>query len=87
MTIEQQVMLHWHLTCNHFPALSASLVPIAQTAIELANSDAWDVYIEAPEGFVAKGWTVRELVDGLHLDGFILDYDDYLNDPEFDPED
>ena len=75
--------LVWHLTSNHYPPISAELVPFAERAIELAQEERWDEVVEItfrgnPEARLTDARTGAEatagdLVESWHLDAF-LDY-------------
>ena len=74
-----EAALHWHLTSNHYPPLSTRLIPVAEQAIDLANTGEWDIKIEMPEGMRFKRRdtiTVSEAVESMHLDTF-LSLDEY----------
>lgn len=65
------VLVH-HLRYDHFPPIDLSFIPVAEAAIEAAQADDWDQTITMPNDVTL---TVREIVDGLHLD-FFIDTDD-----------
>ena len=72
-------MLEYHLQYNHFPPQPVGLVPFAAKAIELANDDDLDGFVEIPTDQGVQALvrdhgdyvTARELVDELHLEGFL----------------
>jgi len=66
--------LTWHLTSNHYPPLSVSLVPTCQRAIELANEGDWDHQVQLPEGITLQDQEtapVSEIVCNFHLEAFL----------------
>ena len=73
-SIPQRVALEYHFTGNHYPPLPLSLIPIAETAIELANHGEWDNKLALPDGISYKGTTsapVWACVEEWHLEWFL----------------
>lgn len=67
--------LEWHLRGNHYPPVHRSFIPIAKKAIEICqqglyeeNPKLYNKRIKMPNGLVR---TAAEIVEGLHLDGFL----------------
>jgi len=67
--------LWWHLTCNHYPPLPTSLLPVAKRAIAKANRGEYDAKVFMGKGKLTfrgrKSATVAELVESMHLQEFI----------------
>jgi len=63
-----ETALRYHLTVNHFPAVSEVWVGPCIEAIEAANEDDFDRLITGPWG---SNLTAFELIEGLHLEAFI----------------
>ena len=75
--------LHWHLTANHYPAISADLVSVAKEAVELGQeaaddgdpSDIWEQHIDLPLGVTTRDdqtfITVGEAIQAFDLEAFI----------------
>lgn len=63
-----------HLRSNHYPPVHPVFIPIARKAIELANAGDWDAVIDMPNG-ISK--SVSGIIEGLHLDAFLDDVEDY----------
>lgn len=68
--MQQEQAIQHHLQYNPCPPVHSSFVPIAQKAIELVNKGEYSTNIEMPNG---KVLTAAEIVEGLHLDGFLED--------------
>jgi hypothetical protein len=71
------VALQYHLRCNHYPPLPISLIPLCETVITGVSDETLDLndMIELPTGLTWRGMTsapVREVIDWLHLDHFIM---------------
>ena len=66
--IDEDQMIEWHLTSNHFPPVHRVFVETAKEAIRLANEGNWDAEVTMPNGLVR---TVSFIVDGLHLGEFV----------------
>jgi len=67
--------LEIHLKGNHFPPIHSDFIPPAKKAIKLAqeaidteDDTNWGEIIELPNG---KELPVSEIIEGLHLDGFL----------------
>ena len=74
MMFDKDTMLHYHLTSNHYPPLPVGLIPFAKRAIELAQDEEWDLPVRVGEGTLRDGdriITVSEVVEGMHLWGFV----------------
>lgn len=65
--------LHYHLQFNHFPPVGVEFIPIAELAIERANDELWGDVIDLPNGHAL---TVEDIVESLHLDFFIDQWED-----------
>lgn len=72
-TVSLDSALYWHLTSNHFPPIDASFIPAAKQAIEWANDELWDARIEMPNG---RTLSVSKIVEGMHLEPFLMTDDD-----------
>jgi len=68
--MQQEQAIRHHLQYNHYPPVHESFVPVAQKAIELVNKGEYSTKIEMPNGRVL---TAADIVEGLHLDGFLED--------------
>ncbi len=70
--------LRWHLTHNHYPQVPLTMFNVcveAITAVSLGNNDE---LISMPKGVKFRGSDTGkacQLVDSLHLDGFIEFHD------------
>jgi hypothetical protein len=64
----REMMVRHHLGYNHFPPIDPMFDASALRAIDLANGEDWDAEITMPNGVTL---TVGEIVEGLHLDGFL----------------
>lgn len=62
--------LKWHLYCNHYPPINKAFLPIAKEAIRFAKQNEWEEIIEMPNG---KSLTVDKIIEGLHLETFLID--------------
>lgn len=73
-SLRLDVALEYHLTCNHYPPLPRSLIPVARLVIDNYNAGIMDD-ITLPDGITFKGKTtapISECIDAWHL-GFFLD--------------
>lgn len=71
----REVALRWHLTSNHYLAVSPQFIDPAKEAIDravratiLEDETIWQSTIELPNGNVV---TVAQIIDGLHLNEFV----------------
>ena len=70
--------LRWHLTYNHYPPVSVSMVPVCAEAIDHANVEDYDTLLNLPEGITFKGNTkapVYEIINAHHLQTYLEDQD------------
>ena len=72
--LKQERALEWHLQYNHYPPISLAFVPVAGLAIDKANAEEWEEIIKMPNG---KELTVAEIVEGLHLESFLEQDEEY----------
>jgi len=66
--------ISWHLTSNHFPAITTSMVGPCIEAIENANNGYWDKMVQLPEGVGYKGGTsapTSAIIEQHHLESFL----------------
>lgn len=63
--------LTWHLQANHYPPVSAALVPACKQAIKNARAGKYEAMVTMPEGYPKAQLATRELMEGLHLYEFI----------------
>jgi hypothetical protein len=81
------VLLHWHLTANHYPPLPVSLIPACRRAIDLAAEGDYDAKVRLPRGLITRegkrSLPVREIVQMAHLLDFVevREYELYGDDP------
>ncbi len=68
--------LTYHLRSNHYPPVDRSFIPVAKRAIEKANQGYWTHKLEMPNG---KTLQVHEIVEGLHLDVFLDQFDKWYD--------
>lgn len=80
----RDTMLHYHLQYNHYPPVPERVIPYAAAAIDLANDGDTELVIRLsfddgsvgtltrPDGSEV---TVAELIEELHLEGFLEDPD------------
>lgn len=82
--------LHYHLTANHYPPVSAVFIPAASEAIRKANlaletedpaveNGLWSYEITLPNGVVKS---VAEIIEELHLDAFLEGPEDHVDEDE-----
>jgi hypothetical protein len=74
LTLEQALGIH--LRSNHYPPIPEEMVPVAVTAIHLANAGHHDALIQLPEGTEWRSQVkapVWAIVDGLHLSAWLDD--------------
>ena len=72
--LKREQALQWHLQYNHYPPVSLVFVPVAEIAIDKANAEEWEEIIKMPNG---KELTVAEIVEGLHLESFLEQDEEY----------
>ena len=72
--LKREQALQWHLQYNHYPPISLTFVPVAEIAIDKANAEEWEEIIKMPNG---KELTVAEIVEGLHLESFLEQDEEY----------
>jgi len=74
MEVENNVdkLLAIHLTGNHYPPISLDFVPACKKAIKYCNNGKYDKKIKMPNGLTR---TASFIVDGLHLESFIMEID------------
>ena len=70
LSLEEQ--LSWHLEGNHYPPIDKAFIPVAMTAISMANDDNWDAEIDMPNGLTR---TVEFIVTNMHLEPFVSSMD------------
>lgn len=66
--------LSYHLQCNHYPPVPASMVPVCKAAIDAINAEEFDKPIDLPEGVSFKGQTTApawEIAEQHHLHAFL----------------
>ena len=64
MTENLDSILHYHLTCNHYPPVSTKFIPVCKRAIKLANMNLWERKLILP---TRKFMPVYKIIEGLHL--------------------
>lgn len=77
--LDRDAILTWHLTCNHYPPIPTSMVPVCERAIELAQDGDWDTEVELPDGVHFRGRNtapVSEIVKHHHLHDFLIPEED-----------
>lgn len=73
-TVRMAVVLHWHLTSNHYPPIPAAFISVAQEAIDKINMDESDSLVVFPEGLAINGQQslpAYEIARLMHLESFI----------------
>ena len=70
--ITLEVAIRYHLTSNHYPPVNAAFIEPAIAAIEAAEEENYEHEILMPNGLVR---TAGFIIDGLHLGGFVRDFD------------
>lgn len=79
LTLRDQISIQ--LTANHYPPVPTSMIDPCIDAIDACNEGESNRLIKLPEGVTWRGqesapaWAI---VDGHHLDAWVLDEDDYL---------
>ena len=81
--IKRRAVLAWHLAHNHYPPVHADFIPVAERALELAESGELDTPIEMPNGLTRSAGAI---MDGLHLWDFVAPDEDADGEP-IEPED
>jgi hypothetical protein len=74
--INKEEMLRYHLQYNHYPPVHPSFIPVAQEAIDKANNGEWEFEILMPNGITKSA---GEIVEGLHLECFLDQVEEFLN--------
>lgn len=80
----RRTMLEHHLQYDHYPPVPTGVIPFAEAALEMAADGRWDDVVTMPHGDNGEGTatlirpdgrevTVAELIEDLHLDGFLED--------------
>ena len=72
LSLDEDDLLAWHLTKNHFPPLPTLLISACKKAILRAADAEWDARVRLPRGYRATdtgGRTIRvaDLVEMCHL--------------------
>jgi len=73
MLEEDQVLL-WHLTSNHYPPVPPIMLGPCKQAIEAVREGELEREIELPAGVAWRGRATapaRAIFEGLHLDAFL----------------
>jgi hypothetical protein len=76
-----------HLQSNHYPPIPACMVEPCKAAIVAANQGEYWEMIDLPAGVTFKGrtrCTADDIIQGHHLEAFLVDPD---SDPDQDDED
>lgn len=71
---DQETVLRWHLTSNHFPPVPESMVEPCKWAIRAMYDGEPTRPIDLPEGVTYRGMPhcfAGSLVDHFHLDEFL----------------
>lgn len=74
--------LRWHMRANLYPAPPASMVPVAERAIEHGQAGNLDAEIDLPDGVRHRSGsttaTARQVIESFHLEAFVEPVDDEL---------
>ncbi len=66
------IALTYHLQYNHYPPVTAQMVPYCEEAIQAVTNGEPETMIEFPNGEQIAAW---DLVEDLHLDEFVYQGD------------
>lgn len=80
-----ETMLYNHLAYNCYPSV-AQFMDVALAAIELANQGEWNATVDIAKIMEDEKYNhaapVYKIIEGWHLDSFIIDEEEYYNEVE-----